>query len=153
MTEGDRDCHPSPAELERFLLGEATPRQAAPVLAHLLRGCAQCRTSMNPMIAVMFGTEPGAPAPASSESEAGSEYDFPLFKAFATARRYAASTGRTKAGQPGDRTASILKVASAPSEVSASRSERDWERCQTLLEICRGLRYSDPEALVLTASL
>lgn len=108
---------------------------------------------MDPTIAVMFGMGSGAPEPAAPEAEAGSEYDFPLFKAFATARRYAASTERTKAGQPGDRAASILKVAPAPPEVSASRSERDWERCQRLLEVCRSLRYSDPEALVLTASL
>jgi hypothetical protein len=108
---------------------------------------------MDPTIAVMFGTGPGAPAPAPSDSEAGSEYDFPLFKAFATARRYAASVSQTNAGEQGDRAASALKVAAAPAAGSGSGSERDWERCQRLIEICRGLRYSDPEALVLAASL
>ena len=82
----------------------------------------------------------------------GSEYDFPLFKAFATARRYAASVSQ-KAGASGEHAASALKVTAAPAAGSASNSERDWERCQRLLEVCRGLRYSDPEALVLAASL
>src|SRR3954451_23053166 len=154
MAEGDRDRHPSPAELERFLLGEATPQQAAPVLAHLLRGCAHCRNNMEPTAAAMFGAGPGSPEPvAAPGAEAGNEYDFPLFKAFATARRYAESTTRTKADPPADRAASALKVASASPEASANRSERDWERCERLIEICRRLRYSDPEALVLTASL
>ncbi len=153
MAEGDRDFHPSPAELERFLLGEATPQQAAPVLAHLMRGCARCRASMDPTVAVMFGTESVAPAPAALEAAAGSEYDFPLFKAFASARRYAASASQTKAGPPEERAASTLKAAAAPAAGAASTSERDWERCQRLLEICRSLRYSDPEALVLAASL
>ncbi len=153
MAEGDRDHHPSPAELERFLLGEATPQQAAPVLAHLLRGCAHCRASMDPTVTVIFGTEPAAPVPASPDTEAGGEYDFPLFKAFATARRYAASVGQAKISPSRERAASALKMAAAPEVGSASTSERDWERCQRLLEICRGLRYSDPEALVLAASL
>jgi hypothetical protein len=108
---------------------------------------------MDPMIAVMFGTGPDAPATATPEGEAGSEYDFPLFKAFATARRYAASVNQPKAGKPEELAASALQVASVPVAGSARGSERAWDRCQKLIEICRGLRYSDPEALVLAASL
>src|SRR5215216_6168833 len=87
MAEGDRDDHhPSPAELDRFLLGELSPRQAAPLLAHLIRGCAQCRQKMEPMASVMLETRQNIPEPS---LDAGTEYDFSLFRAFAAARRYA----------------------------------------------------------------
>ena len=98
MAEGDRDNHPSPAELDRFLLGEMSPRQAAPVLAHLLRGCEICQTRMEPMAAVMFGTGPQHPEPS---AQSGAEYDFPLFKALATARRYAATAAQATQERPG----------------------------------------------------
>ena len=92
---GERgERHPSAAELERFLLGEMSPRQAAPIISHLLSGCKQCRTGMAPLASVVFATGPLAPETVPSSD---AEYDFPMFKAFATARQYASNLTREKA--------------------------------------------------------
>jgi tetratricopeptide (TPR) repeat protein len=138
--------HPSTAELNRFLLGDMSPRQAAPVLAHLITGCEHCRKSMAPLASAMFGA--GDSQPDAAVEALGSEYDFPLFKAFATARRYAATAARTGAGRE---PAPSLKE--APLFDTAERAERDWARCQALIEHCRALRATDPENMVLVARL
>jgi tetratricopeptide (TPR) repeat protein len=154
MAKGDRESyHPSPAELDRFLLGEMSPNQAAPVLAHLLHGCERCQTSMRPMAAAMFETTPNAAEPAPSS---GAEYDFPLFKAFSSARRYAAtavqpSKARVQSQQVSD--VQVPKEVALPAAADDSGAERDWLLCQRLIERCRALRYSDPETMVLTAQL
>jgi hypothetical protein len=154
MAAGDRDdWHPSPLELERFLLGEVSTRQATPVLAHLLQGCEQCQARMEPMVSVMFGAGPKAPEP----QQAGSEYDFPLFKALATARKYAAASAQTRVENRVEPASSAPApnslLAAAPAAFDQSGAEQDWNRCQRLIEICRALRYSDTETLVLTATL
>lgn len=140
------DRHPSPEELERFLLGEVSSRQAAPVLAHLMRGCPLCQTRMEPTVSAMFGRSTVEPP-----QEAGSEYDFPLFKALATARRYASSTAQAKVGTP-EHPASAFKVVPVPAAETVDDSAA-WSRCENLIETCRALRYSDPETLLLTATL
>jgi hypothetical protein len=150
MAAGYRDdYHPSPEELESFLLGEISSRQAAPVLAHLLHGCSHCQARMEPIASVMFGAGRKAPEP---PQEAGSEYDFPLFKALATARRYAASA-QARAEERPDRIASALRTAPPLVATNAEGAEQNWLRCQQLVEMCRALRYSDPEGLLLTATL
>jgi tetratricopeptide (TPR) repeat protein len=155
MAAGHRDeYHPSPDELERLLLGEVSPGEAAPFLAHLLRGCERCQARMEPLVSVMFGAGRSAPEP---PQHAGSEYDFPLFKALATARRYAASEVQAKA-RPRSKSAVPALQAAAPLGASdfavsqQSREEQDWQRCQKLIEMCRALRNGDPEALLLSAS-
>jgi tetratricopeptide (TPR) repeat protein len=151
MTGGGRGRnHPSPAELDRFLLGEMSPRQAAPVVAHLVRGCETCRQRMAPLASAVFANGPVAPpsAPAS-----GAEYDFPVFKAFATARLYA-ETGRLnktlhhrRPGEPFPQEVPSLEALATP-EVA-----RDPQRyCEALLERCRSLRFNDPEGMILAAS-
>jgi tetratricopeptide (TPR) repeat protein len=155
MDEGDRrGHHPSPAELDRFLLGEMSPPQAAPVLAHLLHGCAECQRKLKPLASVMLE----APARLSNPSAepSGDEYDFPLFKAFAAARRYAAAQATAEERQTS--AAPALKEAvppkpAAPQTSSADAMERDWARCEWLIERCRSLRHVDLESMVLTASL
>ena len=154
MDEGDRrGRHPSPAELDSFLLGEMSPRQAAPVLAHLIHGCAECQRKLEPLASVMLGAPSRLPEPSSESS--GNEYDFPLFKAFASARRYASARAVEERRAPA---APALKeaVAAKPSAPEASSSDgmgRDWARCEWLLERCRTLRHIDPESMVLTATL
>jgi len=151
MDEGDRRRHhPSPAELDRFMLGEMSPRQAAPVLAHLIHGCAECQRKLEPLAAVMLGVPSQPPEPASEPS--GNEYDFPLFKAFASARRYASALAveeRRATAAP------ALKEAAAPRPpaLEAGAMKRDWARCEWLIERCRALRHTDPESMVLTATL
>src|SRR5437763_8697991 len=95
MAEGDRGtCHTSPVELERFLLGELSPRHAAPLINHLIRGCEQCRERMTPLASVLFSTGRSLPQ---ASADTGSQYDFPLFKALANARRYAQTVARENA--------------------------------------------------------
>jgi hypothetical protein len=103
---------------------------------------------MEPMVSVMFGKGRNT---VESSQEAGSEYDFPLFKALATARRYAASAAQAKAGMP-ERPASALKVAPVLAAETVDDSAA-WSRCEKLIETCRALRYSDPETQLLTATL
>jgi tetratricopeptide (TPR) repeat protein len=150
MDEGDRrGHHPSAAELDRCLLGEMSPRQAAPVLAHLIHGCAECQRKLEPLASVMLGAPSRLPEPSSESS--GNEYDFPLFKAFASARRYAASRAMEERRPP-----AAPALAVAPLDPGASSPDsmgRDWARCEWLIERCRSLRHSDLESMVLTATL
>jgi tetratricopeptide (TPR) repeat protein len=150
MAEGDRDNHPSPAELDRFLLGEMSPRQAAPILAHLIRGCEACKTHMEPLASVMLGTGTQNPEPS---AQSGAEYDFPLFKALATARRYAASAAQVKIKEQQTPMDPVLLETASPAVSGRSRGKRDWARCEKLIEMCRALRHNDPETMVLTATL
>ncbi|HTG35557.1 MAG TPA: hypothetical protein VLB76_21765 [Thermoanaerobaculia bacterium] len=150
MAEGDRDNHPSPAELDHFLLGEMSPRQAAPILAHLIRGCEACKTRMEPLASVMLGAGTQNPEPS---AQSGAEYDFPLFKALATARRYAATAAQAKVREQQTPMNPVLLEAVSPAVSDRSRGKRDWARCEKLIEMCRALRYSDPETMVLTATL
>jgi tetratricopeptide (TPR) repeat protein len=146
---GERgERHPSAAELECFLLGEMSPRQAAPIISHLLSGCPQCRTGMAPLASMMFTSRPLAPEAAASSD---AEYDFPMFKAFATARRYASNTARERNDEPAG---SLPKASPAFEALSSKRSRRtDLDRYEALFERCRALRYSDPEGMILAASL
>lgn len=135
MAEGRRNNHPRPGELDRFLLGEMSPGQAAPIISHLLSGCAQCREAMMPLASAVLAPEP-LPLQLPLASESSSEYDVPLLKAFAAAREYASTT--TRSHEP---------------PAAGSRQQLDWRRCEALLELCRNLRYSDREKLTLSASL
>lgn len=139
--------HPGPADLERFLSGEMSVSEVAPVVAHLVAGCPHCSELMAPMAAVVFAK--GAP-PESAAGE-GEEYDFPLFRAFATARRYAETVTRERQESKG---APAIREVPPPAPLSSrERRVRDELRCQTLLERSRSLRHSDPEGMVMAASL
>jgi tetratricopeptide (TPR) repeat protein len=136
--------------LERFLLGDMSPRQAAPMMAHLLGGCERCRQEIAPLASAMFATGPLAPEASSSS---GAEYDFPLFKAFAAARRYAATIGKAKEDAKRLSDPFPKEVPAAEAHGSQEWTQDPKERCEFLLEQCRSLRYSDPEGMVLTATL
>jgi tetratricopeptide (TPR) repeat protein len=147
---GDRgERHPSASELERFLLGEISPSQAAPVIAHLVRGCDLCRQQMTPLASMLFTA--GRDLPDTVE-DSGAEYDFILFKAFSTARRFAATLARDQSD------AERKDPKPFPKEVPAIQTARPrpgdpLQRCEALLDHSRALRASDPEGMVLAASL
>ena len=151
MADGDHgEHHPSPADLDRFLRGELFSGQAAPVLAHLIRGCDTCQQKMQPLASVVLSAGVAEPQ---LTNEAGAEYDFPLFKAFATARKYAAARAKSKDGARGRNNHSRLREV-VPQRISfEEKAQQDWALCETLIERCRALRYSDPERMVLTAAL
>ncbi|MEA2602018.1 MAG: hypothetical protein QOF89_3010 [Acidobacteriota bacterium] len=146
---GDRgERHPSAAELECFLLGEMSSRQATPVIAHLIRGCNHCRQRMAPLASLVLAADRRVPEPVPGD---GAEYDFPLFKAFSTARRYAGALAREGSEADG-RLRLFPREVPAP-EPAASGARGDRERCESLFELCRALSNSDPEGMVLAASL
>jgi tetratricopeptide (TPR) repeat protein len=149
---GERgERHPSAAELEHFLLGEMSPRQAAPIISHLLSGCQQCRQGMAPLASVVFATGPLAPDTAPSSD---AEYDFPMFKAFAAARQYASNLAREKALRSGSADRPLPKRPPALEVLTSKAGERtDVDRCEALLDHCRSLRYQDLEGMILSASL
>lgn len=148
MAGGDRAAdHVSSVELNRFLSGELSGTEAAPVVAHLLTGCRRCREEMSSLALVVFakGEPPQPPL------TAGEEYDFPLFRAIASARRYASTLLQERQETPEDLP---LKEIPPPPPLSAyERAVRDELRCRTLLERSRSLRQSDPEGMVITAAL
>jgi tetratricopeptide (TPR) repeat protein len=145
---GDRgERHPSVAELEGFLLGEMSPSQAAPVIAHLVHGCDRCRQQMAPLAALLFTGGRGAPEAVEGD---GAEYDFVLFKAFSSARRFAANFAREQGGQ--DEPKPFPKEVPAVQAMPLGRRD-PRQRCEALLDLCRSLRASDPEGMILAASL
>jgi len=147
---GDRgERHPSAAELEVFLLGEMPPNQAAPVIAHLVRGCDRCRQQMAPLASMLFTAGRGAPKIQEGD---GTQYDFVLFKAFSSARRFAATLAREHGeGERGEPRQFLKEVPAPDGAPPHARGPR--QRCEALLELCRALRSSDPEGMVLAASL
>src|SRR4051812_19445084 len=149
MAEGECGSgHPSPVEWERFLLGELSPAQAAPLTSHLIHGCARCREAMAPLASVLFSSGRGLPEPSEN---AGSQYDFPFFKALANARRYAATVARENAEALQE---PILRKVPEPRALSRElEAARGKARCEALLERCRALRFSDPEGALLAAEL
>jgi tetratricopeptide (TPR) repeat protein len=150
MMAEDRIQHPHPAELERFLLGDLPGRDTARVLSHLLKGCGLCSQQMKPLASVLLRPDlvPDAPV------EVGPEYDFPLFKAFAAGRRYAASLSQERHERERDQADAPLHEVPAPTPLDPIvRGLRDWERCEQLLARCQELRRSNPPMTVATASL
>lgn len=146
----DRIQHPHPAELERFLLGDLPGPDTARVISHLLRGCGLCSRHMKPLASVLLQPETVPEGPV----EVGSQYDFPLFKAFAAGRRYAASLARERYERERDQADAPLHEVPAPRPLDTiARGHRDWERCEQLLTRCQELRHSNPPATVAAASL
>lgn len=144
---GERIHHPCPAELEAFLLGQLPAREAARVVAHLLTGCASCRRQMEPLAGVVLTPNHVSDEPV----EVGTEYDFPLFRAFAAARRYAASLARERREAERDREDPPLRE--VPRSDAGSKAERDWHLCEQILARCRELRQGGPETRIAATSL
>src|SRR4051812_34895194 len=116
------------------------------VITHLLGGCAQCRTAMEPLAQVLF-------FPGRAEAEGnGAEYDFPIFRAINQARRLATESERPEAVLP---SSALSKIEEEPTGVAPyiASGLRSAEGCEALLAASRELRYQDPEAMVFLAAL
>jgi tetratricopeptide (TPR) repeat protein len=148
MAGGNRGSeHPSLAELNRFLRGELSPQAAAPVVAHLLIGCKSCCRQMAPLAALILSPQT---APPEVSSGGHSEYDFPLFRAFAKARRHAAALEQERSEAAHEH---FPKALPPPAPLTAAqRARRDMALCQAFIERCRTLRHSDPEGAQMLAS-
>jgi len=149
MAGGDRGSeHPSLAELNQFLRGELSPQNAATVVAHLLIGCQRCSQQMAPLAALVL--LPHA-APPEAPSGSHSEYDFPIFRAFAKARRYAAILEQERSEAARD---TFPRSIPPPTPLTSSqRAFRDIALCKSFIEQCKTLRHSDPEGAQMLASL
>ncbi|MES1210810.1 MAG: hypothetical protein ABUL63_00620, partial [Acidobacteriota bacterium] len=80
--------------------------------------------------------------------------DFPLFKAFAAARRYACSIRQERLEAQRDLEELPLREVPAPRPIdSRERGRRDWERCERLLVQARELRRNHPPAAVAATSM
>jgi len=146
---GKRIHHPRAAELEAFLLGQLPSREAARVVTHLLTGCASCRKQMEPLAGVVLTPNliPDEPV------DVGSEYDFPLFRAFAAARRFAVSLTRERREAERDREDTPLQeVPRSESSSAGPPVERNWVRCEQILAQYRELRHAGPEAMLAATS-
>ena len=149
MVGGNRgSLHPSPANLERFLRGELPACEAAPVVAHLLTGCSSCRQTMAPLASLLLAPQM---EPAAAPTTNGAEYDFPLFRAFAKARRYAAAVEAEAADA--QREHPLVAVSPPGPLAPEERTIRNQARCEAFLDRCLSLRHSDPEAALMLASL
>lgn len=149
MAGGNRgSAHPSPADLDRFLRGELAPRDAVPVVAHLLTRCGHCRQRMAPLAAVILCPQAEPPE---LPSRHHAEYDFPVFRAFAKARRYATALQREKAESALEQP--LVAMPAPPPLLPEQRTARDFARCAAFLDRCHALRRSDPEGVVMLASL
>jgi len=74
--------HPTPAELERFVWNRVTQERSRAILAHVVRGCGTCRSSLAPHFAGLTGlADPPAPMLSAQES---AEYDTAIGRAFST---------------------------------------------------------------------
>ncbi len=146
----DRVNHPSGAELEQFLLGQLPEAATARVVGHLLMGCGACSRLMKPLASVLL--RPNLVDEAAVE--VGDEYDFPLFKAIAAARRYAASIRHERLEAQRDLQEVPLREVPAPRPLDPKeRGLRDWERCERLLLQARELRRNHPPAAVAATSM
>ena len=134
MSEADwpAAAHPSPEDLRRFLLGTLDRASARAVVAHLVRGCAECAA---PLAAALF-----PPPPASD----GGEYEFPIRKAFRAVHREATRrrSARTVAPAP----ARELYAAMLPPLPPGRK--RAWRHCEALLEESWRMRHDDPEQML-----
>ena len=57
ITNPETVAHPSPAELEGFLLGKISRPQVLRIVAHLLRGCGMCSRAIQPLASLIFSEE------------------------------------------------------------------------------------------------
>ncbi len=145
----DRINHPNEAELEQFLLGQLPKPATGRVVGHLLAGCGICSRMMKPLAAVLLRPDLVNEALV----EVGDQYDFPLFKAFAAARRYVSSLRQEQREVELDRQ-DYLRVVPPPRPIEPrERGLRDWERCESLLAQSRDLRRDSPPAAVAATSM
>jgi tetratricopeptide (TPR) repeat protein len=146
----ERLQHPCLAELEGFLLGQLRPSELVRVVAHLLTGCASCRAQMEPLAKVLFTPNHVGNVPV----EVGSEYDFPLFRAFAAAKRYTLAVARERREATGDHQESLLReVPLIEPPRPDLQAARDWKRCEQLVARIREVRHEGPAAMVAVGSL
>ncbi|MEA2690714.1 MAG: hypothetical protein QOJ16_101 [Acidobacteriota bacterium] len=148
--------HPTPATLEAFLASRLSAQEVRPVLAHLFRGCEECREVMEPMATALF--QPGrAELPAGPhDPRIGWEYEFPITRAIKYGLREARERSREREIAAGE-IAALLRSGGVPASMPAGRpaepgGRRGWAWCEQFIEESRAQVHEDPQAAVLLAT-
>lgn len=130
------------ASLEAFLEGTLPRSEVRSLVSHLLSGCPACSEQNARFAAMLF--RPGLTEPETD----GSEYDFPIFRAFAAARPLIA--GLRDKGRRGP--ARLWAVPEEPAGAIQEGRAAGRRGCAALIEAGRALRHRDPEGMVRWAS-
>jgi tetratricopeptide (TPR) repeat protein len=128
-------AHPSPRDLERFVLGDLDPQATLRVLLHLLPGCDRCREITGALwwsSAGAAGVDPG------DERAAGAGYTPAVQRVFADLSRAHAQLTAERAAAP----LLLAELEREPPErresvLSADPRCRTWAFCELLLERSR----------------
>jgi tetratricopeptide (TPR) repeat protein len=156
--------HPTPDDLEGFLLGTLSPRENRAVLLHLSAGCERCQLEIGPLAAGLAGRRddgeaaPGSPRGAGPQGEPepglAASYDAALSRAFEeVGRRADTLANERRTARP------VVEALLAGSRTLATLADEEWERiqgislCDALLALTRSLRHRDPAGMVRHAYL
>lgn len=132
-----QEWHPTLSQLEAFLLGKLDREGNKVVLAHLIRGCADCQQALAPLAQLMWYPDDAEPPLRHSAAN----YDDAIDRAFA---RLEPAAKRRLAGKWAPDTPSLLR--------SSGQGEIAWALCESLLEASWERRHEDHEAMVLLAA-
>jgi tetratricopeptide (TPR) repeat protein len=133
--------HPTPVELEGFVWNRVSAGRSRDVLAHLVRGCVQCRTAVTPHFAGLTGlATPPAPKLASDEEAA---LDAAIGRAFSTVLLKARELQATRERQ--SRPALEVRHEELPAPVEPLLKVPGLE---ALLRRSWLLRYDDPAEML-----
>jgi tetratricopeptide (TPR) repeat protein len=137
---------PSRETLEAFLLGRLTPGEVRGAIAHLLTGCARCKSELEPLVAAMLKPRSSGSSGAAPADEA--LYAGPVAAALAAARE-------RKAALEGERAEARLKLVRllADGEPLRAAGFWTWGLCEALLETSWELRESDPAGMLRLAEM
>lgn len=141
--------HPPRETLEAFLVGHLTSGEKRDVIVHLIAGCGECQSALEPIAAVMF--KPGANRAAAADE---SLYAEPFAAAFAAARERKAALERERA-EARLKMAQLLygRRRSGEAPLADGPGFWTWGLCETLLDTSWDLRESDPSGMLHLAEL
>ena len=133
--------HPTPAELEGFVWNRVSTGRSRDVLAHLVRGCVQCRTAVTPHFAGLTGlAAPPAPKLAPDEDAA---LEAAIGRAFSTVLLKARELRATR--ERDSRPVIEVRHEELPAPVEPLRKVPELE---ALLRRSWLLRYDDPAEML-----
>lgn len=132
--------HPTQEELQDFLAGSLLPARVRSVVAHLLRGCADCNAALTAGSEFLLGTPP------STDRKEIPGYDEAIDRAFAAQRWYGldALKQRAKVREAFARIKArgIEGLAEAPSDLKGIAA------VEALMEQSWALRHDDPKGML-----
>lgn len=147
------DHHPTPAELEGFVLGNISAERTRAVIEHLVQGCGVCSGWLAPHLPYLFDREAGNLVEASQPSEAA-VYDMALDRAFAAAREAGQFLPPLRTPEQKKREVLDLLAGGGLEALLEAPSHLDGlPTCEALLERSWALRHDDPPQMVQLARL